>query len=337
MSDDQASVRQLAAARNDAKLLFTAGPASLLPENLTGLRPCFGRGDSDYVQLEERVLTALKSMSGHAHIARLQGSASLALEIMALNFLHGRVLIVSTGYYSERLQWLAQSCIRRNGQVSEVVSVPWQDLAEVSAGYDWVWACPTETSLGLKLPIPDLAQLARRLGAKLMLDATASIGLEDGHELADVIGYSSCKGLFGLTGAAFIAFNGAPSHEADSFYLNLATHINKGMTGPYHAIASLADVLPRHADFREAVVINKARFMHEMQPYLTLAEANQPLLCTHVSCRITASDPRAILYAPRSTQGGSVVCHLGEAHLGRDARGNILQALQIERTNGENV
>ena len=75
--------------------------------------------------------------------------------------------------------------------------------------------------------------------------------------------------------------------------------------------------------------------MHDMKPFLTVTEVNQPLLCTHVSCSITASDPRAILYAPRSNQGGSVVCHLGEAHLGRDARGDILDALQIERINGE--
>ena len=37
-----------------------------------------------------------------------------------------------------------------------------------------------------------------------MLDATASIGLEDEHELADLIAYSSCKGLFGLTGAVLL-------------------------------------------------------------------------------------------------------------------------------------
>ena len=35
-----------------------------------------------------------------------------------------------------------------------------------------------------------------------MLDATASIGLESGHEQAEILAYSSCKGLFGLTGAA---------------------------------------------------------------------------------------------------------------------------------------
>ena len=42
-------------------------------------------------------------MTGHSKIARLQGSASLALEIMTLNFLYGKVLVVNTGYYSERM------------------------------------------------------------------------------------------------------------------------------------------------------------------------------------------------------------------------------------------
>ena len=75
--------------RNSQKYLFTAGPASLIEENITGLRPCFGRGDIDYQNVEDSVLNKLKSISGHQEIVRLQGSASLALEIMTLNFLYG--------------------------------------------------------------------------------------------------------------------------------------------------------------------------------------------------------------------------------------------------------
>jgi 2-aminoethylphosphonate-pyruvate transaminase len=276
------------------------------------------------------------AMTGHTRIARMQGSASLALEIMALNFLFGRVLIVSTGYYSNRLQQLAESAMRRSGHIKEVSNAPWQELDNLTGPYDWVWACPTETSVGLKMPLPALAKLASDLKAKLMLDATASIGLETGHDVADVIGYSSCKGLFGLTGASFIAFRADPDHEADSFYLNLSSHLNKTMTGPYHAIASLAEVLPRHADFRAAVVINKERFTREMADHLTAPPENQPLLCTHVRCRITSSDPRVVLYVPRNDRGGSVVCHLGEVHLGGNAEASILEALRVERDLQEN-
>ena len=89
--------------RNDQKYLYTPGPASLVEENLLGLRPCFGRGDLDYSEIENFVLSNLKELSGHQKIVRLQGSASLALEIMALNFLYGNVLIISTGFYSDRL------------------------------------------------------------------------------------------------------------------------------------------------------------------------------------------------------------------------------------------
>ena len=328
MSDNQRTIDDLVRERNGAKLLFTPGPASLLPENLTGLRPCFGRGDSDYDEVEQLVLNALKAMSGHRHIARLQGSASAALEIMALNFLFGRVLVVSTGYYSDRLLELANSAQRRTSAVVEIVSVEWNELADLSGTFDWVFACYTETSRGLKVPIETLHGLAKRTGAQLMLDATASIGLETGHELADVIGYSSCKGLFGLTGASFIAFNERPSIEVDSFYLRLDNHLERRMTGPYHAIASLLDVLPRHDEFRAAVLENKRLFSERMTGRLTLGAANQPLLCTHVEGEITSTDPRAILYRPRANYGGSVVCHLGEVHLGRQARGEILDVLR---------
>jgi aspartate aminotransferase-like enzyme len=320
--------------RNSAKLLFTAGPASLLAENITGLRPCFGRGDADYTEVEEDVLTRLRALSGHRQIVRMQGSASLALEIMVLNFLFGRILIVWTGHYSDRLRWLANSCQRRGGRVIEVAYRAYDDLDSVEGRFDWVLACSVETSRGFAIPIRQLAGIAQRLDARLMLDATASIGLESDHHLAEVIAYSSCKGLFGLTGASFIAFNERPEQGVDSFYLDLASHVEKRMTGPYHAIASLADVLPRHAEFREAVVTNKARFMREMRHYLTVPGANQPMLCTHVSCDIGAADPRAVLYRPRSDLAGSVICHLGEAHLGRAAEGRIIEALRAGADEG---
>jgi 2-aminoethylphosphonate-pyruvate transaminase len=329
MSPKHKTIETFVAERNASKFLFTAGPGSLLPENLTGLRPCFGRGDEDYLQVEASVLDAIKIMTGHSLIARLQGSASLALEVMALNFLYGRVLVVGTGYYSDRLKWLADSAHRRCGAIHEVAHIDWRELDNMSGNFDWVFACYTETSCGFKLPIDQLNSLSIRLGAKLMLDATASIGLEPDHGSADVIGFSSCKGLFGLTGAAFISFNKLPSVEVDSFYLKLSTHLDKMMTGPYHVICSLVEVLPRHKDFLAAVVENKRAFTQKMQSALSWPNANQPLLCTHVTSSISSLDKRSVIYKPRSNFGGSVVCHIGEVHLGEKAHGAIQNALEI--------
>lgn len=325
----EATIHSHVSAQNARKALFTAGPASLLEENLLGLRPCFGRGDQDYSQVDEAVLTALKTMTGHAQIARLQGSASLALEIASLNFLYGKVLVIDSGYYAQRLVSFAQMTQRHVGQVSSVTVCDWQEITTISGNYDWVVACYTETSAGLLLPIGDLRALADRVGAQLMLDATASIGLEADHGLAEVIAYSSCKGLFGLTGASFIAFNQLPKNEIDSFYLSLATHLDRRMTGPYHAIASLYEVLPKHADLREAVFINKARMLKKIASYATHPMHYQPALCTWVDAKVTSQDARAVLYQPRGISHGSVVCHLGEAHLGSQARGDILDLLEL--------
>jgi 2-aminoethylphosphonate-pyruvate transaminase len=327
MIDTSETISSLVTRRNAEKFLFTAGPASLLPENLTGLRPCFGRDDNDYESIENIVLTELKNMSGHKQIARLQGSASLALEIAILNFVAGKVLIVSTGYYSDRLVSFAESAQRQTGRIVEIATANWENIDEVETSHDWVIACYTETSIGLRLPINRLTELAKRTNSRLMLDATASIGLESGHEHAEVIAYSSCKGLFGLTGAAFIAFNDPPLYQPDSFYLNLNNHLEKRMTGPYHAIASLSDVLPKHSEIRESVVQNKLAFTSLMSNHLTRPNELQPLLCTQVNCHITSDDQRVVLYKPRGNHHGSVVCHLGEAHLGSKARGEILNTI----------
>ena len=318
--------------RNAAKHLFTPGPASLLSENITGLRPCFGRGDSDYQHTHKRVLELLMDMSGHERVVALQGSASLALEIMAHNFLAGKVLVVETGYYSERFAQIADLVKETTEVIEKIVVVNWQDIEKFQGKFDWVLACSTETSIGLKLPIEWLSMQAKRLQAKLMLDATASIGLEIGHEMADALAYSSCKGLFGLTGAAFIAYNNLNTNIVKSFYLDLQNHIDKKMTGPYHAVASLLDVLPIHDFFRESVVINKEVFCAKMKKYLVHDDEHQPLLCTQVNKKLNGKGEKDILYQSRANIDGQVVSHLGEAHLGKSAKGVILDNLILDES-----
>ena len=72
--------------KNSKKKLFTPGPASLLIENISSIEPCFGRGDQQYQKLENYVLKKLKKLTSHKNIARMQGAASFALEVMINNF-----------------------------------------------------------------------------------------------------------------------------------------------------------------------------------------------------------------------------------------------------------
>ena len=66
-----------------------------------------------------------------------------------------------------------------------------------------------------------------------------------------------------------------------------------------------------------------------MQEELTLPKKFQPNLCTHVKLKIKKKSKNVILYKPRNNIGGSVVCHIGEAHLKREAKGKILNYLEL--------
>ena len=317
--------------RNNSKFLFTVGPASLVTENILGLAPCFGRNDSQYLKVEEKVLKKLKNISGHKKIVRMQGSGSFALEVVSLNFLHGKILIVSTGYYSDRLFNLCIKAKKNFGKITKISKVNWRELEDFSAKYDWVWACPTETSHGLKIPITDLKKFSKKIKAKLVLDATASFGLESFHELGDVISYSSCKGLFGLTGGCFISYNADPQNTVNSFNLDINSHIEKKMTGPYHSIQSLEKVLDKHENFRHSVIVNKKIFLKRFEDKLIYNIKNQPLICTYVNCKLESKDRRVIFYKPRINLSGSVISHLGEAHLAKLAAGKILEKIHIKK------
>jgi len=139
---------------NEEKSIYSAGPASLLEENIQFLQPCFGRGDKLYLEAEEFVLNYLSELTTHKNVVRLQGSATLALEIALLNFCRGRLLIIDTGYYSDRLKKISEKICLHNG--SKVTSISHKEIQNISNNnYDWIIACYTETSIGLKLNIDE--------------------------------------------------------------------------------------------------------------------------------------------------------------------------------------
>lgn len=314
---------------NAEKPLFTAGPASLAYGNLANLRPCFGRGDDGYLASSKRVLELVSTLAGQAKTVAMQGSGTSAIEVMIANFLHGDVLVVKSGYYSDRLEAITRARAARDGFVRRVDCVDWLEVAEASGRYDWVLSVYTETSEATLVPIREVAALAKRCGAQFALDATASIGLEMDHDLADVCAFSSCKGLFGLTGAGFVAHSEAPLNGGLDMISDLATYAEKKTTGPYHALLSLEPILERHADHREAVVACKRDFCARFSDHLMYPPAQQPLLCTALSVPIQARHEGAVLYAPRQTKAASISCHLGEIHLGRAAQGEINAMLEI--------
>ena len=323
-------MRNLINKKNSKKILFTPGPASLSEANLINLNPSFGRGDNQYLKTEKNVLSKIKKISGHKNIITTQGSGSTVLEMVSLNFLKGKVLIISTGYYSQRLYNLSIFAKKTHKYIKKVEKIDWKSLEKVKGKYDWIWACYTETSCGIKLSIKDLKRLSSKTNSRLAIDATASFGLEEKHNLADVVSFSSCKGLLGLTGAGFICYNSEPKNKVKSFVLDLNNAKEKKMTGPYHSIQSLELIIKNYKSFKKSVVINKKKALKKFKKYLVYSGKNQPLLCTYLKCKIKASSSKVVLYKPRIKLPGSVICHLGEAHLASKAKGKILDYLKLD-------
>ena len=309
--------------KKNKKIVFTPGPGSLLEENINGLGPYFGRGDSHYKKIESNVVKNLKKISGLKNIVCFQGSGSLAIEIALQNFVSGNILIVKTGYYSERLNFILKSLKKNFNKIKKIEIISWKKLNNINNKYDWICASPVETSIGLKIPIKELYYLKKKCSSKLMLDATGSIGLESGHNFADVATFSSCKGLFGLTGAAFVAYKINPLNKVDSFYMNIETHINKKLTGPYHTIGSLYYVLKKHSKFKQAVKKNKIKFLKDNKNSVIYPLKNQPNLCTFTKITYSNKKKNIILYKSRKKINGSVVSHLGETYLKEKSKGKI--------------
>jgi len=255
----------------------------------------------------------------------MQGAGSMAIELMCYNFLNGNVLVINTGYYANRIITICKN-LRSIKRIKKLIKIDWKNFNTYKSKtkIDWVIACPTETSIGLHIPIKQIKNFSLRLKSKTMLDATASFPIERDHNLAEVISYSSCKALCGLTGASFINYNIKPRYYKNSFYLNLANHEQKKMTGPYHAILSLKNVLKNYSFFKKSIEINKVKFIQKFQKYLIYKDFNQPKLCTYVNKEIKAKNKNVVLYKSRSKIKGSVVSHLGEAHLNNKAKGKII-------------
>lgn len=319
-------VESLMSKINQQKIMHTPGPAAIPSQNALCATPLFGRGDEEFSALDQRVMQGLAKLTGMDKVVRLQGAASLALEIALHNFVSGKVLVINTGFYCARLSLVLQN-LQKRGQVQllEIISADQflntalGELEQAKNSYDWIVSVYAETSNALLNDVPKLHKLKQLCSARLYLDSTASIGLEEQHHLADLIAFSSCKGLGAITGGAFIAYKDELEYrEESSFYMNIHTHIDKKMTGPYHPMQALDRLLPMQDEIRARVSRTKKAFCEKFADRLILPPERQPLIGTRLRGELEDSntEQRVVFYQPRTAVAGeSVVCHFSEMHL----------------------
>jgi 2-aminoethylphosphonate-pyruvate transaminase len=311
-----------------AKILLTPGPSHQIPEGVLAVTGAAGRGDSGFDYQNDRAIEWLKSVSGQEQVTAFQGSGSLAVEMMVLNFVQGRVLLVESGYYSDRMrQFLLRIQAEPDSPISDVSTIEISDLESAVGTFDWVCGVYVETARAKRQDLSVLKRVADRLGAKLAIDAVASIGLEKGHEAADVLAFSSCKGLFGPTGAAFVAYTAQPLNQQLPFYLDLATHSLKKVTGPYSQMQYISGVIEVHNSLVDIVRKSKHEFMDKFREFLVTPAHDEPWIATRISREIGTTGSNVVLYEPREKLGGSVICHFGQ--IGLPPSVDILNTLEI--------
>lgn len=217
--------------------LMIAGPGELHAEDLEVLgRQVIAHYGDVWQELHEETVAAVGVLLGCVDAPYLiPGSGTTCLEAGVVNLFDPgqKVAIVNTGFFGIRLREIAAA------HRLEVVEVPVppgevidpQAIAEAAAGADGVLSVHVETATGTRLPIEEIAALARDAGALYLVDGIASVGGElinvDAMGI-DCIVTGTQKGLEAPPGMGIIAFGergraaiDARSEPLHSWYLDI--------------------------------------------------------------------------------------------------------------------
>jgi GNAT superfamily N-acetyltransferase len=197
---------------------FLTGPVEPLPTVQAALaRLPIPHRSAAFRRCYEEVQARLGALTGARHVTLLQGSGTLANDVVGVQLaqLDAPGVVVSNGEFGERLIDHAE----RLGLTYRAVRVAWGeeldvhaiDAAMTSTHAQWLWAVHTETSTGVMNDLSVLRTLADRHGVRLALDTVSSVGVVpvslDGVWMATAV---SGKGLAAFPGVAIVLHNDPP-------------------------------------------------------------------------------------------------------------------------------
>ena len=168
------------------RILLGPGPSAVPSRVLAALgRPTVGYLDRSYVELMVEVQRLLRGVFRTENRATLTvtGSGTAAMEAAILNLVEpGQKAVVCVhGYFGDRMRQILE---RADADV-RVVEAPWgeptspaavKQALERAGGAKVLAVIHGETSTGVMQPLPELAELAHRHGALILVDAVASLG-----------------------------------------------------------------------------------------------------------------------------------------------------------------
>ena len=172
--------------RRREPICLLPGPVAIAPAVHAAFHrpPIYHRGP-EFIELFEKVRRTLGALVGGRDVAVLNGSGTLANEVVAATLAAGPnpgagVLLVN-GEFGRRMARQAA----RFGLRPRVLNWPWGqpwDLEQIDTVLSqepvgsWIWGVHQESSTGVLNDLPGLLEVARRRGIRVCVDCISSVG-----------------------------------------------------------------------------------------------------------------------------------------------------------------
>ena len=261
--------RNLPPARSETgdPFLLTPGPLTTSRSVKEAMIHDWGSRDARFLALNRNVMERLPEII-HGEVdfvtVPMQGSGTFAVEAMLTTFIprDGETLVLINGAYGQRARRILEIAGRKVASYETPEDTP-PDPAEVeriltaSPGITHVFVVHCETTSGILNPVEAIAEIAARLGRRLLIDAMSAFGalpLDSREVPFDAVAASANKCLEGVPGLGFVIARreaiAAAKGNATTLTLDLYDqHQNFLKTGqfrftpPIHVIAAFHQAL----------------------------------------------------------------------------------------------
>jgi 2-aminoethylphosphonate-pyruvate transaminase len=198
-------------------LLLTPGPLTTTKAVKAAMVHDWGSRDAAFVAINKAVMTELPKVIHGEDVfvtVPMQGSGTFAVEAMLTSFVprSGKALALINGAYGQRAKRILEIAGRAVAVHETAEDTP-HDLVEVEKilladpAITHVFAVHCETTSGIRNPIEAIAQLVRRHGRRLLIDAMSAFGalpLDSREVHFDAVAASSNKCIQGVPGLGFV-------------------------------------------------------------------------------------------------------------------------------------
>ncbi|WP_426133798.1 2-aminoethylphosphonate--pyruvate transaminase [Pseudomonas sp. PWP3-1b2] len=255
-----------------APILLTPGPLTTSNRTRQAMMVDWGSWDDRFNQLTAsacaQLLAILDAAQSH-HCVPLQGSGTFAVEaaIGTLVPRNGKVLVLINGAYGKRLAKICEVLGREFSTFETAEDQPTtaadvDRLLHADKAITHVALIHCETSTGILNPLPEIAQVVKNHGKRLIIDAMSSFGALpiDAREVPfDALIAASGKCLEGVPGMGFVFADkhalAAAQGNSHSLAMDLFDqHSYMAKTGqwrftpPTHVLAALHEALLQYAE-----------------------------------------------------------------------------------------